>query len=171
MAILNLEPDPLASTLSALGCALSEYRLTSAPNSLYIGLRVRIQQYELIYRRPDESGWLLIVLYQRLRSRDRTLINPFGELLWFLWLCTEPRFQLKRILCHISTTPYRDRGGLDDARMIRFCRHMLDADWVNYDGHSWLYRDVIPLRARLAELRPRVPQLRFQQTDGPTLVF
>lgn len=145
--------DPVAQTLAALGFPVTPYRFSPHPNSLYIGSRVYLRTSELIYRRPeDRPEILLIVLYRRLGGRAKTLANPFSDLFWFLRLCTEERFGLVRILCHISTVCHAQGDGLNDARMIRFCERILGADWTTYDGHPWLYRDAVPLRERLVEL-------------------
>lgn len=146
--------DPLADALRAMDLPVAAHHLSDRPGSLYIGPRVRVQDAEIIYRRP-EPGLLLIVLYRRLGERRATLANPFADLFWFLRLCVEPRFGLRRILCCISTNAYRDQGGLGDERMVRLCRHLLGADWIQYDAHPWLYQDVEPLRIRLERLRRR----------------
>ncbi|MTW22481.1 hypothetical protein [Allochromatium palmeri] len=150
---LERSVDPLADALRAMGHAVTAHRLSNRPDSLYIGPRVRMREAEIIYRRP-EPGLLLIVLYRRLGERRVTLANPFAELFGFLSLCVEPRFGLRRVLCRISTSPYRDQGGLDDARMVRLCDHLLGAEWVEYDQHPWLAQEAAALRARLERLRP-----------------
>lgn len=147
--------DRLADALRALGLTLTDRRLSDHPRSLTIGLQLRLRCSELVYRRPaDRPDLLLVVLYRRLAARPPGLANPFADLLWFLRFCTEPRFGLARVLCKISTDRYRRQGedGLDDARMIRFCERILGADWIQYDGRPWLYRDVAPLRERLLSL-------------------
>lgn len=156
----NRPPDPLQDALRACGLAVTDHTLSGHAGSLYIGPRFRIHHCEIIYRRP-ESGLLLVVLYRRLADRTRTLANPFADLLWFLRLCTRPEFDLCRILCCVSTDRYRDQNGLTDARMARFCRHVLGASWIQYDGHPWLYRDVEPLRAQLKRMERRTTYLEL----------
>ena len=147
--------DPLADALRDRGLSLTDHRLSNHAASLVIGPRVHLTTSELVYRRPPETpDWLLIILYRRLAARPAsTLANPFADLLWFLRLCVKPRFGLSRVLCTIATARHRALGGLDDARMIRFCERVLGAGWIRYDAHAWLYRDVAPLRERLDVLR------------------
>ncbi|EXJ15650.1 hypothetical protein [Imhoffiella purpurea] len=153
-SVPGLPTDPLADVLRDMHLPVADHHLDDRPGSMYIGPRVRLRDAEIVYRRP-EPGLLLIVLYRRLGERRASLANPFADLFWFLRLCVEPRFGLSRVLCHVSTGPYRDRGGLDDARMVRLCRHLLGAEWIDYDRHPWLCQDVGRLRARLERLRQR----------------
>lgn len=154
-------PDPLEGALRACGLTVTDHTLSGRPGSLYIGPRFRIRTCEMIYRRP-EPGLLLIVLYRRLTAKIGTLGNPFGDLVWFLQLCTRPEFELRRIMGYVSTRHYRHENGLSDQRLTRFYQRFFDAEWMQYDGNLWLYKDVESLRMRLTRIRHKTVRIPGQ---------
>ena len=147
--------DPLRDALRAQGCLVTDHYLSDHPGSIYIGPRFRIRHCEMIYHRP-EPGLLLIVLYRRLAEKTRTLGNPFAELVWFLKICTQPEFELSRVMGYISTYRYRSDRGLTDERLAQFYRRFFDAEWIDYDGSLWLCKSVESLRLRFAQIRHEI---------------
>ena len=143
--------DPLRDALRAHGCCVTDHHLSDHPGSMYIGPRFRIRHCEMIYRRP-EPDLLLIVLYRRQAEKTGTLGNPFADLVWFLQMCTQPEFELNRIMGYISTYHYRHENGLSNLRLTRFYQRFFDAHSVEYDGNLWLCQSVQSLRIRLAQI-------------------
>ncbi|MEE4378695.1 MAG: hypothetical protein V2J55_14480 [Candidatus Competibacteraceae bacterium] len=150
--------DPLRSALEARGLAITDHHLyDDDPTSPYVGPRFRIRNCEMIYS-WGMHGDLLLILYRRL-EKTVSVRNPFADLIWFLGLATRPEFGVRRVLGYISIFDHHAENGLSRERLIRFYQQFFSAEWIQYDGDRWLYRDIEPLRARLAQVRHLATQL------------
>jgi len=143
--------DSIRMALEAHGLETKDHYLFDNPNSPYVGPQFCIRTCEMIYSLA-EPDLLLIVLYRRF-EKSGSIKNPFADLLWFLELATRVEFGLRRVMGYINTFNYGDEGGLSDQRLTAFYQRFFQAERIRYDGNLWLFKDVEPLRARLAQVR------------------
>jgi len=140
----------LTRFLQKEGFTIKKEHLSESPNSLFLGLKFKVGQAEIVYRFISPEV-VLIVSYRRLGQR-KGMRNAFAEFFWFIELLTKPEFGLKRVIGCVDAL--KD-SPLSSDRILYLYTHCLNGklltlkDRPPWQTGTWVYldlKDYKPLR-------------------------